>query len=145
MREVIIHCQGDTEKFGMELAEDLAPGDVLALMGDLGAGKTTLTKYIAKGLGVTETVTSPTFTIVNEYLSGRIPLYHFDAYRLGSDDHMHHSDAIFETGIEEYFYKDGICVVEWAEYIEEILPDNTKCIFMEYGEEEGERIYKCTF
>lgn len=170
MREIIINSEKDTERFGLELAETLRPGDVLALVGDLGAGKTTLTKYIAKGLGVTEMVTSPTFTIVNEYLSGRIPLYHFDAYRLGDvhgacsgegasenesendaaplDDYSV-SDEVFETGIEEYFYKDGICVVEWAELIVDILPPDVKCIFMEYvsGDEEQntKRLYKCTF
>ena len=174
MREVIIQSERDTEKFGMELAESLVAGDVLALMGDLGAGKTTLTKYIAKGLGVKETVTSPTFTIVNEYLSGRLPLFHFDAYRLGgeqssntpvdayrlggeqssnvpdSGDELKDQirDAVFETGIEEYFYRGGICIVEWAEFIESILPDNTKCIFIEYlpgGESEEGRLYRCTF
>ena len=159
MREVIIQSERDTEKFGMELAESLVAGDVLALMGDLGAGKTTLTKYIAKGLGVKETVTSPTFTIVNEYLSGRLPLFHFDAYRLGGEQNSNVPDsgdelkdqirdAVFETGIEEYFYRGGICIVEWAEFIESILPDNTKCIFMEYlpgGESEEGRLYRCTF
>lgn len=139
MREIRLNNEAETESFGLALAESLQPGDVLALVGDLGTGKTTLTKYIAKGLGIKEVITSPTFTIVNEYHSGRVPLYHFDAYRLED------SGDIFQTGIEEYFFKDGICVVEWAELIEEILPDHTKCIFMDYGEEEGERIYRCTF
>ena len=115
MREVIIHCQGDTEKFGMELAEDLAPGDVLALMGDLGAGKTTLTKYIAKGLGVTETVTSPTFTIVNEYIANDTNIYHFDVYRLAD------SDEFFAMGGLEYF-ENGISLIEWGNIIQDILP-----------------------
>lgn len=139
MREVFIPNREATEAFGLELAETLRAGDVLALMGDLGTGKTTLTKYIAKGLGITELITSPTFTIVNEYHSGRIPLFHFDAYRLEG------AEEAFETGIEEYFYKDGIAIVEWAEIIADILPDETKCIFMEYGDNPGERIYKCTF
>ena len=151
MREIFIRSEEDTEALGIELSEMLMPGDVLALVGDLGTGKTTLTKYIAKGLGITDVVTSPTFTIVNEYTSGRIPLYHFDAYRLAPNAHdtqsdSGNSDTLFETGIEEYFYKDGICIVEWAELIVEILPPGTKCIFMEYAEgSEGARIYKCTF
>ena len=139
MREIKIPDLAATEAFGLELAESLKAGDVLALMGDLGTGKTTLTKFIAKGLGITELITSPTFTIVNEYHSGRIPLFHFDAYRLEG------AEEAFETGIEEYFYKDGIAIVEWAEIIADILPDETKCIFMEYGDNPGERIYKCTF
>ena len=84
MREVIIRNEEDTKAFGYELAESLAPGAVLALIGNLGTGKTTLTKYIAEGLGITEMLTSPTFTIVREYYSGRLPLYHFDVYRLES-------------------------------------------------------------
>ena len=123
----------------MEIASQLEPNDVLALIGDLGTGKTTLTKYIAKGLGIKEMITSPTFTIVSEYKTGRLPLYHFDVYRLES------TDEIFETGVEEYFDMGGVCIIEWADMIAEILPDRTKCIFMEYGEEEGTRIYKCTF
>ena len=141
MREILIRDELETEAFGRELAKSLQAGDVLALIGDLGTGKTTLTKYIAKGLGIHEMITSPTFTIVNEYKSGRLPLYHFDAYRLEEEG----GAEVFETGIEEYFYKDGICIVEWAELIADILPDETKCIFMEYGKEPGERIYKCTF
>jgi tRNA threonylcarbamoyladenosine biosynthesis protein TsaE len=112
---------------------------VLALIGDLGTGKTTLTKYIAKGLGVTETVTSPTFTIVREYRSGRIPLFHFDVYRILDPDEM------FEIGYEDYFFGEGVCVVEWADQIEELLPEDAMIIRIERGESETERIYKCTF
>lgn len=139
MREVIIRSEEDTRRFGYALAQRLGPGDVVALIGDLGTGKTTLTKYIAEGLGVKERITSPTFTIVCEYHSGRLPLYHFDVYRLetGAD--------LFEIGAEEYFYKGGVSIVEWADRAAEILPDDTLCIFMEYGENEGERIYQCTF
>ncbi len=139
MREIIIRNEEDTKAFGIKLAESLEPNSVIALIGDLGTGKTTLTKYIAEGLGITEMITSPTFTIVCEYHSGRLPFYHFDVYRLGD------SEDLFETGVEEYFYAGGVCVVEWADQIAEILPDDTKCIFIEYGEDEGERIYKCTF
>ncbi len=139
MREVIIRSEDDTRRFGCELAQRLGPNTVVALIGDLGTGKTTLTKYIAEGLGVKERITSPTFTIVCEYHSGRLPLYHFDVYRLetGAD--------LFEIGAEEYFYKGGVSIVEWADRAAEILPDDTLCIFMEYGENEGERIYQCTF
>lgn len=138
-RELRISSEEDAGKFGIELAESLMPGDIIAMIGDLGTGKTTLTKYIAKGLGISEVITSPTFTIVNEYRSGRLPLFHFDVYRLED------SAEIFETGIEEYFYMNGVCIVEWADMIAEMLPDTTKCIFIEYGDKEGERIYKCTF
>lgn len=139
MREVIIRSEADTRDFGHRLAERLGPDTVVALIGDLGTGKTTLTKYIAEGLGVKEPVTSPTFTIVREYYSGRLPLYHFDVYRLetGAD--------LFEIGAEEYFCRGGVSIVEWADRAAEILPDDTLCIFLEYGENEGERIYQCTF
>lgn len=139
MKEFIIRSEQDTEKLGLMLAEELQPGDVLALVGDLGAGKTTLTKYIAKGLGITEMITSPTFTIMNEYLGGRMPLYHVDAYRLENEE------AALDIGLDEYFYKDGLCVIEWADLIEGILPEETKCIFMEYGDNPEERVYRCTF
>lgn len=146
LREFNLHGEGDTEELGLRLAKELKSGDVLALIGDLGTGKTTLTRYIAKGLGIPQGITSPTFTIVNEYRSGDIPLFHFDAYRLEGQDP-------FETGIEECFYQDGISIVEWADIIEDILPPDTKYIFMEYGlppeggepVENSERIYRCTF
>ena len=139
MTEYLMKSEADTAEFGKKLAEELKEGDVLGLIGDLGTGKTTLTKYIAEGLGVTETITSPTFTIVNEYHSGRLPMFHFDAYRLEAA-----GDA-FEIGMEEYFDRGGVCIIEWADMIAEVLPDDTKLIFMEYGAEEGERVYKCTF
>lgn len=139
MREVLIKNEEDTRAFGLELAKKLKPNTVVALIGDLGTGKTTLSKYIAEGLGVKETITSPTFTVVLEYHSGRLPFYHFDVYRVNDPDDL------FEIGAEEYFYKGGVSVVEWADQVAEILPDDTLCIFIEYGEKEGERIYKCTF
>ena len=123
-----------TREYGHRLAEEAVPGQVIALIGDLGAGKTTLTKYIAEGLGVTEHVQSPTFTIVREYHSGRMPLYHFDVYRIDDPDEM------FEIGYEEYFYGDGLCVVEWADKIEELLPEGTRIIRLSYGGAEEERI-----
>lgn len=139
MREVVIRSEEDTRKFGLELAKRLKPNDVVALIGDLGTGKTTLTKYIAEGLGITEMITSPTFTIVCEYHSGRLPLYHFDVYRLENGDDM------FEIGADEYFTAGGVSIVEWADLVAEILPEDTLAVFIEYGEKEGERIYKCTF
>ena len=123
-----------TKEYGYRLAEEAVPGQVIALIGDLGAGKTMLTKYIAEGLGVTEHVQSPTFTIVREYHSGRMPLYHFDVYRIDDPDEM------FEIGYEEYFYGDGLCVVEWADKIEELLPEGTRIIRLSYGGAEEERI-----
>lgn len=139
MREIRIKSEKDTREFGLKLAEELEPNDVLALIGDLGVGKTKLTKYIAEGLGVTENVTSPTFTIVAEHHTGRIPLYHFDVYRLDSGKDM------LDIGCDEYFDGGGISVIEWADKVAEILPDRTKCIFMDYGNSKEERIYKCTF
>ena len=139
MREEVIKSESDTERFGLAIADGLRAGDVLALVGDLGTGKTTLTGYIARGLGITEMITSPTFTVVKEYYSGRLPLYHFDVYRIED------ADDAFERGIEEYFYRGGVCVVEWAEKIEELLPGNTKVIFMEHGKTGEERIFRCTF
>ena len=106
----------ETEKFGLFLGENLKPGDVVCLNGDLGAGKTTLTKSIAKGLGIDDYVTSPTFTIVNEYY-GKTDLYHIDTYRL---DDMVDVDYL---GFDEYFYSDGVTIVEWAEKIRDALPE----------------------
>lgn len=138
-RIIKINSEEDSKLFGLELAKNAVPGQVIALVGDLGTGKTTLTKYIACGLGVTETVSSPTFTIVKEYYSGRIPLYHFDVYRIGDPDEL------FNIGADEYFDGSGLCVVEWADMVEEELPEDSLYIYIEYGEKEGERIYKCTF
>ena len=109
------------------------------MVGELGTGKTTLTKSIAKGLGIKQMITSPTFTIVSEYYGGRLPLFHFDVYRLSNEDEA------FEVGVEEYFDKGGVCIIEWADIIAGILPDDTKCIFLERGKTDGERIFKCTF
>lgn len=138
-RSLAIKNEEDTKAFGMELGHKAKAGQVLALIGDLGTGKTTLTKYIAQGLGVTETINSPTFTIVKEYHSGRLPLYHFDVYRIGDPEEL------FNIGGEEYFDGDGLCVVEWADMVEEELPEDAMYIYIDYGSAEGERIYKCTF
>ena len=136
---VYIKNEQETRSFGKKLAAELAPGIVIALTGDLGTGKTALTKSIAEGLGITEVITSPTFNIVKEYYSGRIPMYHFYVYRIGDIDEM------YELGYEEYFYGNGVCIVEWADLIEDIIPEDAIRIDIEYGENEGERIYRCTF
>ena len=107
--EYITASPEETEALGKRFAETLLPGDVIAFYGDLGAGKTAFTRGIADGLGISERVTSPTYTIVNEYLSGRLPLFHFDLYRLSS------SDDLFDIGWEDYLERGGVCAVEWSE------------------------------
>ena len=136
MTRIHIANEKDTEKLGENIGQKVQPGTVIALIGDLGTGKTTLTKSIARGLGVTETVTSPTFNIIREYKSGRLPLYHFDVYRIGDPDEM------FELGYEEYFYGDGVCVVEWADIIEELLPEDAVVITIDRGASDEEREYE---
>ena len=138
-KKIVIKNEDETKKFGEKLCEKLTAGSIVALTGDLGTGKTTLTKAIAAGLGVTDVITSPTFNIVKQYDSGRLPLYHFDVYRIGDVDEM------YEIGYEEYFFGDGVCVIEWDDLIEEIIPDDAVRIEIEYGEKEGERIYRCMF
>ncbi|MBO8178812.1 tRNA (adenosine(37)-N6)-threonylcarbamoyltransferase complex ATPase subunit type 1 TsaE [Aeribacillus pallidus] len=113
--EIISHSLEETKSLAKTLATYLKPGDVLTLEGDLGAGKTTFTKGLAEGLGITKTVNSPTFTIIKEY-HGNLPLYHMDVYRL--------EDTFEDLGFDEYFEGDGVTVVEWAHLIEEQLPDN---------------------
>ncbi len=136
MKEILIKNEKETMEFGLSLAGRLKPGDVVALSGDLGAGKTTLTKAIAKGLGIKSQITSPTFLLLQEYKEGRMPLYHFDVYRLnGADD-------LFELGFEDYLFGDGVCVIEWADQVEELLPPGTIRIHIVYGNKENERIYQ---
>lgn len=108
-----MHTIEDTNSFGRKLAELLQPGDMITMEGDLGAGKTTLTKAIGAGLGVKRTINSPTFTIIKEY-EGRLPLYHMDVYRLEDSDE--------DIGFEEYFSGEGVSIVEWAQFIEDYLP-----------------------
>jgi tRNA threonylcarbamoyladenosine biosynthesis protein TsaE len=115
--QITTHSADETQALGQRLAKRLLPGDVIAYFGDLGAGKTALTRGIAQGLGVKDLVTSPTYTIVNEYLTGRIPLFHFDMYRLGS------SDELFDIGWEDYLARGGVCAVEWSENVEDALRD----------------------
>ncbi len=113
--EFYTNAPQETERLGAALAQRLAPGDVVAYRGGLGAGKTAFTRGVAAGLGVTEPVTSPTYTIVNEYLSGRLPLFHFDMYRLRS------ADELFDIGWEDYLSRGGVCCVEWSENVEDAL------------------------
>lgn len=113
--KITTYSADETQALGTKLAKRLQPGDVIAFFGDLGAGKTALTRGIAQGLGITDIVTSPTYTIVNEYLTGRLPLFHFDMYRLGS------SDELFDIGWEDYLARGGVCAVEWSENVEDAL------------------------
>ena len=121
----------DTFRVGEQLAKDARPGDIYTLDGDLGVGKTIFTKGMAKGLGIEEPVTSPTFTILQEYESGRLPLYHFDVYRIGDPEEMD------EIGYEDYFYGQGICLIEWAGLIEELIPKEAVRICIEKDLEKG--------
>ncbi len=113
---IVTRSEEETLKIGIRIGEKLKSGDVIALNGELGAGKTHITKGIAKGLGVEDYITSPTFIIVNEY-EGRIPLYHFDVYRINDVDEM------YEIGFDEYLYGSGVCIVEWGKIVEELLPE----------------------
>ena len=108
----------ETFAFGEELGKNARPGQFYTLIGDLGVGKTVLTQGIAKGLGIDEAICSPTFTIVQEYHEGRLPLYHFDVYRIADVEEM------YELDCEGYFYGDGVCLIEWASQIRDILPDD---------------------
>ena len=135
-KRLVMKNEEDTARFGKELAESLTPGAVVCLIGDLGTGKTTLTKYIAEGLGIYENVTSPTFTIVQEYRQGRLPLFHFDLYRVNDPDEL------FEAGIDEYLFGDGVSIVEWADLCPEVIPDNAITINLSYGASLDERIYE---
>ena len=115
--QFITHSPEETEKVGAALGAILSAGTILAYTGDLGAGKTAFTRGLAKGLGCTDMVTSPTYTIVNEYVSGRLPLFHFDMYRLRS------SDDLFDIGWEDYLDRNGICAVEWSENVADAMED----------------------
>lgn len=114
--EYCSNSEQETEALGKRLGERLKPGTVIAYTGDLGAGKTAFTRGLAKGLGIPGQVTSPTFTIVNEYEGGRLPLFHFDMYRLED------ADSLFDIGWEDYLDRGGVCAVEWSENVREALP-----------------------
>jgi tRNA threonylcarbamoyladenosine biosynthesis protein TsaE len=121
----------ETAALGQRLGREAVPGEVYTLIGDLGVGKTVLTQGIAEGLGITEPICSPTFTIVQVYEEGRIPFYHFDVYRIGDITEMD------EIGYEDYFYGEGLTMIEWANLIEEILPEHYRQITIEKDLEKG--------
>lgn len=121
----------ETFELGEKIGKEAKAGTVYTLNGDLGVGKTVFTQGVAKGLGITEPVNSPTFTIVQIYDEGRMPFYHFDVYRIGDVEEME------EIGYQEYFYGDGLCIIEWASLIEEILPEDCKSITIEKDLEKG--------
>lgn len=117
--DVLSHNEAETEALGARLAAALPPGAVIAYQGGLGMGKTAFTRGLARGLGYAGRVTSPTFTIVNEYEGGRLPLFHFDMYRLADED------ALFDIGWEDYLERGGICAVEWSEQVKDAMPPDT--------------------
>ena len=127
------HSESETEAVGEALATTLSPGTVIAFTGDLGAGKTAFTRGLARGLGISERVTSPTFTIVNEYEGGRLPLFHFDMYRLES------SEELFDIGWEDYLRRGGVCAVEWSEKVADALVGALR-VDIRRGEGERDRV-----
>lgn len=130
---MILETWSEQETFdaGRRLGEQAAPGQIFALLGDLGTGKTVFTKGMAVGLGIEEPVSSPTFTIVQIYEEGRLPLYHFDVYRIADPEEME------EIGYEDCFFGEGVCLVEWADLIGELMPENTVWIRIEKDLEKG--------
>ena len=127
--EFITNSPQETEALGQKLGQNLPAGTVIAYRGDLGAGKTAFTRGLAQGLGITDPVTSPTYTIVNEHLGGRVPLFHFDMYRL------HSADDLFDIGWDDYLERQGICAVEWSENVEEALENPLIVTICKTGEE----------
>lgn len=125
------HSPEETYALGEALGEAAAPGQVYTLTGDLGVGKTVFAQGFARGLGITGTVNSPTFTILQIYEEGRLPLFHFDVYRIGDVEEME------EIGYEDYFYGEGVCLIEWAELVEEILPENRVGVSVAKNPEKG--------
>jgi len=136
--EFEVYGVDETTQLGIKLGELLEPGDIICLTGDLGTGKTHITKGIAKGLGINDTITSPTFTIVNEYEGGRLKLNHFDVYRVSDPD------EIYAIGFDDYIFSDAVSIIEWANYIEEILPEDLLHIKIEKDFALGEDYRKIT-
>lgn len=132
------HSPQETEALGERLGQQVTPGTVIAFTGDLGAGKTAFTRGLARGLGITERVTSPTFTIVDEHLGGRLPLFHFDLYRLSS------SDDLFDIGWEDYQTRGGVCAVEWSEVAEDLWEPDTVRVELRRGTGDQERTVTIT-
>ena len=130
---IISRSVGETRKIGAHLGKELGQGEVVCLIGEMGTGKTSLAQGIARGLGVEDWLTSPTFIIINEY-KGRLPLYHFDLYRLGK------AEELVDLGYEDYFYGEGVSVVEWAEKIKSLWPEKRREIYLERLEENSRRI-----
>ena len=131
--EHVTNSPVETEALGEMLAGRLEPGTVIAFTGDLGAGKTAFVRGLARGLGIAERVTSPTFTIVNEYEGGRLPLFHFDMYRLGS------ADELFDIGWEDYLARGGVCAVEWSENVSDALEEGCLRVDIRRGERDDQR------
>ncbi len=134
--EFITHSPEETRALGARLADALTGGEVVAFTGDLGAGKTAFVSGMAEALGVEDRVTSPTFTIVNEYEGGRLPLFHFDMYRLGS------ADELFHIGWEDYLARGGVCAVEWSENVAEAIEPDAIRVSILRGEDENSRIIR---
>ena len=132
--DYLTHNEAETETLGARLAAVLSPGAVVAYRGGLGMGKTAFTRGLARGLDISERVTSPTFTIVNEYEGGRLPLFHFDLYRLGS------SDELVDIGWEDYLSRGGVCAVEWSENVADALEEDAIRVDLRRGESDGQRI-----
>ncbi len=131
MKIIETYSAGETFALGRQIGQQAKAGEVYTLIGDLGVGKTVLTQGVAAGLGIEEPVNSPTFTIVQIYEEGRLPFYHFDVYRIGDVEEMD------EIGYEDYFYGDGLCLIEWAGLIEEILPETYRRITIEKDLDKG--------
>ena len=134
--EYTSNSPGQTEEIGAALAAGLKPGAVLAFTGDLGAGKTAFVRGLARGLGIAERVTSPTFTIVNEYEGSRLPLFHFDMYRLSS------SDELFDIGWEDYLVRGGVCAVEWSENVSDALEGDCIRVDIRRGAHDNQRLIR---
>lgn len=132
------HDPEETFEVGRKIGMNAKPGQIYTLTGDLGVGKTVFTQGVAAGLGITEPVNSPTFTIIQEYEDGRLPFYHFDVYRIGDLEEME------EIGYDDYFFGQGICLIEWAELIEEILPEKRIEVTIEKDFEKGFEYRKIT-
>lgn len=133
MKEYQSFSEKETQKIGEDIAAHLKPGTVITLTGDLGAGKSVFARGIAKGLGISGPIPSPTFTILQEYVQGRIPLYHFDWYRIEDEEEL------YEIGVEEYLYGQGICLIEWPQKAEKVLPKEYISIKIVKGEEPNVR------
>ena len=136
--EFVTNSPEETEELGERLGRTLSPGDVVAFTGDLGAGKTAFTRGIARGLGIGDRVTSPTFAIVNEYEGGRLPLFHFDMYRLTS------SDELFDIGWEDYLARGGVCAVEWSENVDDALDEDAIRVDIRRGAQDDQRVISVT-